>query len=113
MHVPLPQAVTILPEPDFQLVWYLVPESLRTHESVTALVKLQTALETGRFGDFWALTKEASTRTILDSINGFDEAAQATILRVLGRLSQKVDLAMLQTDLNLVRRTPFSDLAHR
>lgn len=95
-----------MPEPDFQLALYLVPELLKKHESVAALVALDGALQTGRYEKFWQLAQEPDTRAILDSVTGLDGLLRGAILRLLNRVYQRVEVASVRAWLNTVRVLP-------
>jgi hypothetical protein len=106
------QAVLYAPETDFQLALYITPHALRDTESVSTLSKLDSALQTGRYEEFWALVKSSGSHAVVAAVSGFDEIARETIVKCLNRLYSKIDVSALSSKLDLVRYG-FMCLLHR
>jgi hypothetical protein len=110
---PLPsslQSLTALPEPDYLLASYLVPESLRSSEALTSLSELERKLQVGQFGSFWTSAKEDSARALLGRVAGVDDAVRLFIARAIERTYQRIDLGSLAAAVDVVRVDDVSNL---
>lgn len=95
------KALLALPEADFWLLLHLVPERLQSDEGVAALTALATALEAGRFRDFWAAAATPATSALVAAAPGFEGAARAFVLRALGAVYRQLPAAQLAEALRL------------
>ena len=87
--------MTALPEPDFLLASYLIPESYRSSDEVVILSELERHLQVGHFAAFWTRAKEESARKVLDRVAGVDAAVRSFIAHAIARTYQKIDLVAL------------------
>ena len=95
------KALLALPESDFWLLLHLVPERLQADDGVASLAALATALEAGRFRDFWAAAAAPAAAALVASAPGFEGAARAFILRALGAVYRALPAAQLAEALRL------------
>jgi hypothetical protein len=102
----LARALAALPEPDFLLAMYLVPQPLHAHEAVAALAELERLLQMAKFPAFWAKAKEPGARALLDRVAGFDAAVREYVGRVVARTYQKIDADVLAGYLDQVSARP-------
>ena len=97
------KALLALPEADFWLLLHLVPERLQQDEGVAALSALATALEAGRFREFWAAAAAPAAAALLATAPGFEAAARAFVLCSLGAVYRAMPAAQLAEALRLER----------
>lgn len=97
------QSLTALPEPDFLLASYLLPESYRSSEELALLSDLERQLQIGHFGAFWSKAKEQPTRALLDRVIGVDAAVRSFIAHAIAKTYQKIELAALAAAVDVVR----------
>jgi hypothetical protein len=100
------QSLAALPEPDFLLASYLVPESFRSSDDLATLSELERQLQCGQFNSFWTRTKEDGARSLLARVVGCDDAIRTFIARAIERTYQKIDLAALAVAVDTVRKLP-------
>ena len=97
------QALAALPDPDFLLAMYLVPDSLHASESVATLVELERLLQTAQFRAFWVAAKAPAAQALVGRVAGFDASVRDFIARIVSRTYQKIDAAALAAELDVVR----------
>jgi len=79
----LTKALMNLPNTDFALCMYLIPEKLHNEEPVRILSSLAHLLESAQFEAFW---EEANTcRELLNTIPGFDDSVRGFIISLVSQ----------------------------
>jgi hypothetical protein len=90
-----------LPDPDFLLALYLIPDRLHTAPQVAALIELERCLQLAQFKLFWEKASEEAIAPFLATITGFNDAVRDFIAKALNRTYQKIELAVLKESLHL------------
>ena len=96
------QALAALPDPDFLLAMYLLPEAVQATEAVTTLAELERHLQMGQFAAFWSKSKQPAARALLNSAAHTDDAVREFIAVVVARTYQRIDGAVLARELDVV-----------
>ncbi|KAG8462922.1 hypothetical protein KFE25_001695 [Diacronema lutheri] len=89
----LVKALMHLPETDFLLCMYLIPERIATEAPVLPIVEMSNRLETCQFQAFWE--ELAASRELVDVAPGFDDAIRDYALGVVSLTYQVIDLKYL------------------
>lgn len=103
----LVKALMALPEPDFLLSLYLIPEAEHT-PVITMLISLEALLQKGKFAGFWALlnsAEAASTRAVTTQVAGFENAIRDFIIAALNRTYSTVEKDVLAAALGVADAT--------
>jgi len=95
----LVKALMNLPNLDFQLCMYLIPEKLHHEEPIRILISLSHLLETATFAAFWV--EANNCRELLDQIPGFDDSIRGFIIGVLTQTFQTLSKEYLSQVLNM------------
>jgi len=93
----LAKSLMALPESDFMLCTYLIPNEVEVTDEVLSLIHMNTQLETCNFAGFWAKKAE---HAVLKAIPGFDEAVREIVLTALARSHQGLPSATICAMLN-------------
>lgn len=96
------KALTALPEPEFTLCMYLLPEAQQKTAEVQALLGLEQALQKAEFERFWVLVKEPATKALTDRLPSFLPATRRFIAATFNRTYQRVSAAVLKAALGVV-----------
>jgi translation initiation factor 3 subunit K len=97
------KALMALPDPDFLLSLYLIPESSHT-PLITLLVSLEALLQKGKFAAFWNLlnaAEEAANRTAIQQVPGFEDAVREFVVGALNRTYNTVEKSVLAASLGV------------
>ena len=81
----LVKALMHLPETDFLLCMYLIPERIATEAPVLPIVEMSNRLETCQFQAFWE--ELAASRELVDVAPGFDDAIRDCAWSARSRVS--------------------------
>eukprot|EP00742_Colponemidia_sp_Colp-10_P001108 GILJ01001198.1.p1 GENE.GILJ01001198.1~~GILJ01001198.1.p1 ORF type:complete len:239 (-),score=34.81 GILJ01001198.1:205-846(-) len=104
----LTKALMSLPNADFTLCMYLIPEKFHNEEPVKTLATLADMLETCQFKAFW---KETTTcREFLGTVGGFDQAIRTFVLSVLTITYQNVSKQLMQELMNFTNVSELDQL---
>lgn len=93
------KALMHLPETDFLLCTYLIPERIATEFPVLPIVELANRLETCAFQAFWE--ELGACRELVNVTPGFDEAIRDYVLGVVALTYQIIDAKYLGQILNV------------
>jgi len=103
------KALMNLPNPDFSLCLYLIPERLHGEEPVRTLSTLAALLETARFVEFWMQAtagREEVINSVMPSTAGFDEAIRTFIGNVVTLTYHTIPKDQLAEMLNFKSNSP-------
>mmetsp|Transcript_10404 Transcript_10404/g.33247 ORF Transcript_10404/g.33247 Transcript_10404/m.33247 type:complete len:223 (-) Transcript_10404:176-844(-) len=91
-------ALMRVPEADFKLCLYLIPEQYQNIDSVTALTKLAEKLEVCQFAAFWDLLGKKAE--VLAIVPGLESALRRTIFNTLALTFQEIPAQVFSNCLN-------------
>jgi len=94
------KALTNLPESDFLLCTYLIPEAIQESELISSISNLASLLETCKFREFWPALHLVRDE-VLALVPGFDESIRMFILETMAITYQAVPTKHLQDSLGL------------
>ncbi|KAL1916324.1 uncharacterized protein VTP21DRAFT_5941 [Calcarisporiella thermophila] len=98
----LVKALTVIPEPDFNLCLFLLNETVVSEEAISKLTELQQLLESARYEKFWE-TYEGDDiyKELISEVVGFDKAVREVIVRTVQMTYQTISSQLLRSYLNL------------
>lgn len=93
------KAIMNLPEPDFQLALYLIPEPYQSMEEVQDLARLVEKLEMGQFKEFWRLYRDRAQ--LFSLFPQFEQTMRAFILDTLSLTYASIPRRILAESLDM------------
>jgi len=88
-----------LPNIDFSLCMYMIPEYLHVEEPIKILIQIHNLLETAQFVEFWNEAKACKEFT--EIFPGFEDAIRSFIIGVVTNTYQTISKEFLSEVLNL------------